>query len=41
MMSSLGWKVGQRTQPGPVAMEQLHISIGISIVTTRHHYKGV
>ena len=41
MVSSLGWKVGQGTQPGPVAMEQLHISISISVVTTRHHYKGV
>ena len=41
MKSSLGWKVGQGTQPGPVAMEQLHISISISVVTTRYHYKGV
>ena len=34
-------EAGQRTQSGPVAVEQLHISISISVVTTRYHYKGV
>ena len=41
MMSSLGWKVGQGTQPGPVAMEQLHTVMSVFVVTTRHHHKGV
>ena len=41
MVSSLGWKVGQGTQPGPIAIEQLHISISISVVTTRYHHKEV
>ena len=41
MKSSLGWKVGQGTQPGPVAMEQLHTGMGVVVVTTRHHHKGV
>ena len=41
MKSSLGWKVGQGTQPGPVAMEQLHTVMSVFVVTTRHHHKGV
>ena len=32
-------KVGQRTQSGPVAVEQLHIGISICVVTSRHHHK--
>ena len=39
MMSSLGWKHRQRTQSGPVAVEQLHIGICICVVTSRHQYK--
>ena len=41
MKSSLGWQVGQGTQPGPVAMEQLRTVMSVFVVTTRHHHKGV
>ena len=38
---SCGGKVWKGTQPGPVAVEQLHISMSISVVATRHQHKGV
>ena len=43
--TSLGVKIsedgeaGQRTQSGPVAVEQLHIGICICVMTSRHQYK--